>query len=89
MEKQNKHLKVIGKATFLKKLDSPCWTVKSMTYAPCINVENKGSFSARKHYANMVDRLETLIGEELVYDVEKGTQFDTLGNGLSKVILVT
>lgn len=43
----------------------------------CINVENKGSFSARKHYANMVDRLETLIGEELVYDVEKGTQFDT------------
>jgi len=43
----------------------------------CIDVESKGSFSARKHYNNMVDRIEKLTGEKLVYSIEKGTQYES------------
>jgi len=43
----------------------------------CIDVENKGSFSARKHYKNMVERLEKLTGNELEYNVQTGTQYGT------------
>lgn len=43
----------------------------------CIDVETNGGFSARKHYNNIVGKLEKLIDNKLEYSVETGTQYDT------------